>query len=286
MTDKTIASIKADILSEKEKYEALNGITSTSKLAIYNTWAYIVAVVAWVQYELWDKFQIEINEKIAAQKRYTQTDFKNMALEFRYGHELNDDTGAYDADEYTDEEIELAEIVKRASVNEIEISNRKHLFIKVATEVDDELAKLTDVQKEALTQYFARIKPAGTKIIIFSDNADALKIALDFYYDPLILDETGVRIDGRGNTTIQDAIRTYLKDLKFNGEFTIAELENRLQLVDGCADEEVYIRNCEVNYKTPEEWQTIESNFIANSGYMKIDDDNLAITFIAKTVAL
>jgi len=209
-----------------------------------------------------------------------------MALAFRYGHELNDETGGYDEGVYTDDEIELSKIVDRAAVIELELNNRKHLFIKVATEVDQDLAKLSDEQKAALEQYFARIKPAGTKIIIFSDNADSLRMTLDFYYDPLILDETGVRIDGRGNTTVQDEIRAYLKVLKFNGEFTIAELENRLQKVDGCADEEAYVRNCEANYKTPEDWQPITANFVANSGYMKIVDANLTINFVAKTVAL
>lgn len=287
MAETTIQSIKDSILAEKANYEDLNGLTSTSKVAIYNLWAYVIATVAWVQYQLWDKYKIELNDQIAAQKRYTLQDFRNMALAFRYGHELNDETGTYDEGVYTDEEIAVALIVKRAAVIELELNNRKHLFIKVATEdANGDLAKLTDVQIAALEQYFARIKPAGTKIIIFSDNADDLRMTLDFYYDPLILDETGVRIDGRGNTTVQDAIRAYLKDLKFNGEFTIAELENRLQIIEGCADQEAYVRSCEANYVTPEAWQQITASFVANSGYMKIDEINLNINFIAKTVAL
>lgn len=286
MAETTIKSIKEQILAEKAKYDILTGINSTSKVAIYNLWAYIIAVVAWVQYQLWEKYKVELAQQIAEQKRYTLRDFRNMALAFEYGHELNDLTGGYDAGVYTDEEIIASKIVSRAAVLELELNNRKHLFVKVAAEVAGELAKLSDVQKAALEQYFARIKPAGTKIIIFSDNADDLRMTLDFYYDPLILDETGVRIDGRGNTTVQDAIRAYLKELKFNGEFTIAELENRLQLIDGCADQEAYVRSCDANYKTPEDWQVINANFVANSGYMKIDDLNLTITFKPKTVAL
>lgn len=287
MAGVTIQSIKDAILSEKAKYEALSGLNSSSKVAIYNLWAWVVAAVAWTQYQLWDSYKIELSQQIAEQKRYTLRDFRNMALAFQFGHELNDETGVYEESIYTDEEIEAAKIVNRAAVMELELNNRKHLFIKVATENENgDLAKLSDAQKSALDQYFARIKPAGTKIIIFSDNADDLRMTLDFYYDPLILDETGARIDGRGNTTVQDAIRAYLKALKFNGEFTIAELENRLQLISGCADQEVYVRSCEANYKTPEDWQPITASFVANSGYMKIDDANLQINFIAKTVAL
>lgn len=283
----TIKEIQDNILAEKAKFSELDSLNSNSKVSVYRLWVYITAVVAWSVYQFFDAFKAEMDEVVKTQKRYTLRDFRNMALEFRYGHQLNDETGSYDEGVYSDDQIEIAKIIKRAAIIELELNNRKHLFIKVATEDGNgDLAKLSDAQKTALNQYFARIKPAGTKIIIFTDNADDLKITLDFYYDPLILNSDGERIDGQGTTPIQNEIRAYLKELKFNGEFTIAELENRLQTINGAADEEVYIRNCEANFKTPVEWLTITSNYIANSGYMKIDDENLVINFIPKNVAL
>lgn len=52
----------------------------------------------------------------------------------------------------------------------------------------------------------------------------------------MIFDENGVRIDGKDNTSVQKAISDYLANLKFNGEFILAELVDILQGIEGCAD--------------------------------------------------
>lgn len=282
----SIAEIKQQMLDAKAEYEELNDLDSTSKTAIYNLWAYIVAFVIWLQYQFFETYQKEVEEKVAAQKLYTLLWFRDKALEYRHGHDLDEATGEYDDEGYTEEQIETAKVVKRAAVIELELENRKFLFVKCATESGDELTPLSNDQITGLEQYFALIKPAGTKIVIFSDDPDDLQLEVDFYYDPLVLTETGSRIDGTANTPVQDAIRNYLENLKFNGEFSIAELEDILQALSGCADGEAYIRSAAANYETPENFQQITSTYIANSGYMQILDENLTINFIAKTVAL
>lgn len=278
----TIQQIKENILSEKSNYEELNGLNSTSKVAMYNLWAYIIAVVAWIQYSFFELFKAETDQKIREQKRYTLLWFRNSALDFRYGHPLDDETAEYSDDGYTEEEIELSKIVNRAAVIELEVNQRKQLFIKVATEVGGDLEGLTPEQMVSLEQYFAKIKPAGTKIVLFSDKADDMRLSLNFYYDPLVLDENGARIDGTNNTPAQDAIRAYLKELKFNGEFSIAELEDRIQAVEGCSSGEAYVTSCEANFQTPTNWIVVQDTYVANSGYMSITDANLTITFIPK----
>ena len=296
----TIDNLKNQILAEHDNQAALSGADSSSKVAIYNLWAYIVAFCMWSIYKAWDIFKIEMDQKIREQKLYSLLWFRNMALEYRHGHPLDETTGIYTGEGYTEEEILAAEIVARASVNEIEINKRKHLFIKMAKEVNDKLVKLDDAEKAGVEQYFARIKPAGTKIITFSDDPDELKLNITFYYNPLILDQNGARIDGSDNEPVQTAIKDYLSNLKFNGEFILSELVDILQNIEGCADREVYIESAEANYLEPAEWNPIESSYIANSGYMEIatlqDEDpetgdpievsGLQIEFKAKTVQL
>lgn len=282
----TVNEIKEEILVKKAEYESLNGLNSTSKVAIYNLWAYVVAFIIWVQYTFFEIYQQEIDEKIRAQKVYTQLWFRDQALAYRHGHPLvrNGYNLEYSDDGYTDEEIETAMVVKRAAVIELEVTNQTFLFVKCATEVDGNLAILEEAQKQGLVDYFKRIKPAGTKLEVFSDNADDLRLTIDFYYDPLLLTETGTRIDGTNNTPVQDTIRGYLKNLRFNGEFSVAEIEDIIQNVSGCSDQEAYIKSAEYNFQSPVNWQSIDSTVVANSGYMDISDDNLTINFIAKTV--
>ncbi|MFY0714139.1 hypothetical protein J1D01_10710 [Seonamhaeicola sp. NFXS20] len=289
MPTPTQQEIKEQILAEKANYSSLDTLNSTSKVSIYGIWAGIVATVIWTLYVFFDLFTDEINTKIKEQKKYSLLWYRNKALEFRYGQQIINDE--YTDDGYTEEEIEAMKVVKRAAVIELEVNNRKHLYIKVATEDENgNLAPVPDEVKEALEVYFSDpengIKAAGTKIIIFTAQADDLKLNIDFFYNPLVLDENGSRIDGTANTPVQDVVRDYLKNLKFNGEFNIAKLEDLLQDVDGCSNREAYIRLCEANYLTPPAFQIINDSYVANSGYMVVTDENLNINFIPKPETL
>lgn len=278
----TVQQIKSQILAEKSKQEQLQGLDSTSNVALFNLWAYIVAFVLWSQYKMFETYKIELNQKIREQKKYSLLWFRERALAYRHGEGLIAET-----DEYADTVNENTEFpVKRAAVIELELNNRKHLFIKVATEVNNVLAPVLPDVQTGLEQYFAIIKPAGTKIIVFTAPPDDLKLKIRFFYNPLILDENGARIDGSQNTPVQDTIRAYLQHLKFNGEFTLAALEDLLQDVEGCADREAYIDQASANYLQPPNYKAITSNYVANSGYMQVTEANLDIQFIAKTVQL
>lgn len=278
----TIQDIHNQILTEKNNQADLAGLDNTSKSGLFNLLAYAVAVIVWLQYEFFDTYKIELDQKVREQKKYSQLWFRERALAYRHGEGL-----LPESDEYDGEPTDATNFpVKRAAVIELELNNRKQLFIKVASEDGQALTPVTASVQTGLTQYFAKIKPAGTKIVVFTGPADDLKLSIRFYYDPLVFDENGVRIDGSANTIVQDTIRNYLKALKFNGEFTLAALEDLLQNIEGCADREAYIDNAEANYLTPPEYQTITSSYVANSGYMQITDENLNIEFIAKTVQL
>jgi hypothetical protein len=278
----TIENIKNQILAEKLNQEALNGIDSSSNASIFRICAYVVATAIWTLYQFFNVFKDEIDYKIKTQKNYSELWFRDKALAYRHGVSLPENSDEYP--EGGDDNSVF--VVKRSAVKELELSNRKFLFIKVATEVGGVLAPLNDLEIAGLQQYFARIKPAGTKIIVFTGPADDLKLNIRFYYDPLLLDSNGARIDGTDNEPVQNTIREYLKNLKFNGEFTLAALEDLLQSVDGCADREAYVDNAEANYLNPPSFQTITSSYVANSGYMEVTDENLNIDFIAKTVQL
>ncbi|CAG2532915.1 hypothetical protein MAR621_03109 [Maribacter dokdonensis] len=282
----TVEEIKSQILAKKAEYESLNGLDSTSKTASFNLWAYIVAFVIYVQYQFFAIFQTEVDEQLANQKIFRNLWYRKKALEYRHGHplvEFKDDL-IYEDEGYTEQEIEEALVVKRAAVIELEITGQTFLFVKCATEVNGELAKLPDAQKEGIADYFKRIKTGGTKLVVFSDVPDALRLTIDFFYDPLVLTETGTRIDGTDNTPVQNAVRNYLKNLRFNGEFSVSELEDILQGLSGCSNREAYIANAESNYQTPVNWQVIDNTIVANSGYMEITEANLTINFTPKTV--
>ncbi|TLP81342.1 hypothetical protein [Maribacter sp. ACAM166] len=287
MATPTVLEIKNQIIAKKAEFTALDGLETTSKVGIYNLWAYVVAFSIWLQYGFFETYKAETDDKIRTQKVYTILWFRDKALQYRHGHALVKEgyNLEYTGDGYTESEIEAALVVKRAAVVEKEVTNQTFLFVKCATEVNGKLAILPAEQKQGIVDYFKRIKPAGTKLEVFSDNADELRIEIDFFYDPSILTENGSRIDGTNNTPVQAALRNYLENLRFNGEFSVAELEDILQAISGCSDREAYIKNPAYNFQDPANWLDIENTVVANSGYMEIEDANLIINFIPKTVA-
>lgn len=287
METPTIDEIKQQILDEKAEYSSLEGLDSDSKTSIYNLWAYVTAVVHWVLYQFFAKYMAEVDEKVRSQKAFNEFWYKEKALEFRYGHPLVDGghIKEYSDEGYTEQEILDSLVIKRAAVVEREINTRIILFIKVATENGDgELEPLTTDQLTSLESYYKTLKTSGTKIVIQSDPPDDLRLTVDFYYDPLVLTETGARIDGADNTPVQSAIRGYLKNLPFNGEFSIKELEDILQALDGCSEREAIIKSADSSFGVVVNWQPIDDFVIAESGYMTISDANLTINFKAKTV--
>ena len=177
----TIAEIKASILAEKAKHPELAGLDSTSKTAVWQLWAYIIATVAWVQYQFFEAFKTELEDKIAAQRLYTLQWYQQQALAYLHGVALDRETGRYistpstgSGTEMSDDAIAQAKIVARAAVIEVEIKKRKHLFVKVAKLDDGTLAALTEAERAGLEAYFNIVKPAGTKLVIASKEADRL----------------------------------------------------------------------------------------------------------------
>lgn len=245
-----------------------------------------MAAIIWTLEQLFELHKQETASQLAAADFNSELWYRDHALKYRHGHPLVKDKYklVYSDEGYTEEEIEEAMVIKRASVTPLEVNNRRSLFIKIATEVDGILVKVSDAQKQAFVDYMERTKITGTKIDVFSNDPDTLKLTINFFYDPLLLTAVGERIDGAANTPIQDAIRNYLSNLRFNGEFSKSELIDILQSVEGCSDREAYITDAQANFKTPEEFIEIDDIYIADSGYMDIIDANLTINFTPKTV--
>jgi len=278
----TILEIQNQILTKAQEQNELSGLDSTSNVAIYRLWAYVVAFVIWLQYEFFTGFKGDVNQLIREQKQYSLLWFREKALLYRHGEDLPEYSDVYENDPGDETDTP----VKQAAVIELELQNRKHLFIKVASEVDNAFVEVSEAVKLGLEQYFGRIKPAGTKIIIFTAPADELKLVIRFFYNPLLLDSSGSRIDGTDDVPVQNAIRNFIKNLPFNGEFRLSALVDGLQNLDGCSNRELYIDEASIRYGTLAEFQEISSGYVANAGYMEITEENLNIEFIPKNVQI
>lgn len=258
-------------------------INSSSKVAVWSLWSYIVAFIANNLRELFSLHKTEIEALIKAQKITNIDYYRTILYAYRDGHTFSRSALEY-ADTYTVAEIAAAQIIKRVAVQALKKENRLTLQIKVATE--DEAGNLTKIDETTLTRIenYVFVNSNAVQIEYFSDKADDLKLTLDVYIDNTILGTDGVRIDGTSNTPVPDAINTFLadKNFKFDGEIVLSQLINAIQRVDGIESEAVRIVNAQASYQTPASYETIIERYTARSGYYSLAENDLNINYLIK----
>ena len=226
---RTIKEIQAEIITAKEAQAGLSALNSSSTTAIWRLWTYIVAVAIFTLETIFDIHKAEVLDLIANSKPHTLRWYRQKALDFQYGSDLVYGQDYYDNSALTEDEVNAQKIVSEAAATEID----SFLRVKVMRELSGELEPVTNDQYSTIEYYFSEIKDAGVKLEIVSQNADKLLIEMDIYYNPLVLNSSGGRIDGASSEPVQDAIKSYLRNLNFDGEFVLAYLVDYVQKVDG-----------------------------------------------------
>ncbi|WP_294958658.1 nucleotidyltransferase [uncultured Flavobacterium sp.] len=225
-----IEIIQKEMLDSVTSNQTLSEITSTSKVAVFRLFIYVVSFSIWALEKIFDIHKTEIDQAIYEQKSGTPRWYRNMSLAFQYGFDLITDSDKFDNADYTEEQIEDSKIIKYCSVKESLESNR--LIIKVASEEGESLRPLLDPEIASFSQYINEIKYAGVKINVVNNPADKLLLNMAVYYDVLVLDANGSsKISG--GKPVETAIKSYMKALPFDGELVINDLIEKLRTVEG-----------------------------------------------------
>lgn len=260
------------IITQKNNTTELNGLTSTSKTANYVLWAFIVAVVIAALDNLFDWHKSDVDNELATLKPHGVKWYRDLALRFQYGQELIADSDKYANTGLTADQIAAQKIITQAAVTEID----GKLRIKIVKLVDGDYAQLNGDEMTAFAAYISATKDAGVKITNDSLPPDSLKLSIDVFYNPLVLKSDGSRIDGNAATPAPDAINGYLKNLKFNGEFSNMRLVDQLQGVDGV--ELATIKLSQAKYGLFP-FTGIDEIYIPDAGYLRISPGNLTINY-------
>lgn len=270
---RTIAAIQQQITDTKNADPTLSAsLTSSSNTAIWKLWTYIVAVCIWTLENLFDYHKGEVDEIINSQKPHTLPWYIMMARQFQYGITLPADSDVY----LTTSVDPAVVIIKYAAA--VELTNL--VRIKVAKLSGSALAGLSGTELSAFTAYMNRIKDAGVRLQLTSGEPDNLQLQLNIFYDPLVLNSAGQRLDGTADTPVADAVNNFLANLPFNGLFVLNNLTIALQHIDG-----VRIGNiitAQANYAaTP--YVPIMVEYSPDAGYMILDEAyfNAHIAYIA-----
>lgn len=283
----TIAEIKAQITDAwinnetvKKAYELQPGKSfeeQFSTISLENILFFIVASAISLVYKVFDQFKIDILSILRENKAHTSNWYATRAKEFQFGHELIEGTDQYDNSALTDEQIQAAQVVKFAAA--VEADDQSILYVKVATYNNDVKQPLNSAQLVAFTAYLGRIKDAGVRITVVNSPADDLRLEMDIYYNPLILDNEGRRLDGSDDTPVQKAIRDYISNLSFDGLYINQSLVDKCQVVDGVEIAE--LQQASSRYGAQVNYRPINARSRPYAGYYQITDQNLILNFIA-----
>lgn len=271
---RTITEIQEDIISRITGTTELSVLNSSSKVAVWRLWTYIVAVSIWALENLFDLHKSEVTTLINERAPHSLRWYANKARDFQYGSELAYEADYYDNSALTDDQITEQQIIAYSAV----VEQAKGLRLKVARIVNGDLTALSAQQLESFETYMNRIKDAGvTPLIVESLPPDSLKLELVIYYNPLVLGSDGSRLDGTDGEPVRKGVKDYLKNLPFNGTLVLAYLIDALQQVDGVVIP--HIVQASAKYGTLP-YTAFDVKYNPDAGYLRIvDTDDLQIKF-------
>lgn len=252
--------------SDENASKFLEDIKSTSKVAVWRAFLFIISVYHYLQELLFDDHISEVEETISKGQYGTASWWEQKVLEFQYGNQVVEQDGAIVYDPID----ENARIVTVVAVSRTSGS----IELKVAKGDLASLVPLTFPEKAGLASYASRIKPVGEDVLIVSQAADLLKLNAVVYYDASIGLATV-------QTNVESAIDGYLSQLKFAGVFVKNTMIDKVQAVEGVAD--IQINTLEAK-DIDGVYVSIERAYDSKAGYMKVDDSfplSSELTYIA-----
>ena len=267
----TDAWMHDEVLAKAYGYE-VGSAWKFSRVSIENVLCFIMAAVVWTHERLFERHREEVEAYIAQMKPHTLRWWVEKAKLFQKGSTLPDDSCDYDNTDLTDEEVASRQIVKFAAATE----QKNIVYLKVAKEEGGAKKPLDSDELEAFCAYVDEVRDAGVSVEVINEDGCELELNLTIYYDPMILNSDGKHL-AKGTTPVEDAIRQYIENLSFNGEYRNSELIDRLQEVEGVVIPEL----CWAKERMSDDakWNDITAYATPHSGYYTYKEENIYIKY-------
>lgn len=231
---RSINEIKSEITTEfmrNEEAAARYGFAPGANFEDYfgaasveNILAYVWAVCAWSVEQLVARHRSEVTAEVEELVAHRPKWYRDKVLAFMAGKELEADSDTYDTGGMSESEIAACRVVKHAVATESR--DASILTIKVAGESGGSRAPIGAEEERELKAYISEIKDAGVRVSLVNMEADTFGCNVDVYYNAMLR-------PGEVQEECVAAIKEYIENLPFNGEYTNMALVDRLQEVEG-----------------------------------------------------
>ena len=228
---RSVDEIYNALVAEKQGHSELDVLNNTSVTSIWRLMLYVVAYAINVLETLWDAYKSEVNTKIEAMTPHRAKWYRDKVLLFMTDMTLMQDRDVYYTTGMTEDDIAAKRVIKHATAEESGQSSL--LMIKVAGEnAEGKRVPLSAEVEVQLTAYINEIKDAGVRYKLINKQADKYRCEVDVYYNPTVSD-TLVK------QACEDAIKSYIANLPFNGVYSNMEMINQLEKIDAVKVAEV-----------------------------------------------
>lgn len=224
-----------EVLTSNEQAQ-LNTLTSTSKVSIWRLQLWVVAFGQWTAEKILEVLRLDIEQRIAETRPFTRQWYTDTSLKYQHGYDLPE-TGIYESPITAAETqaVNASKIIKKASVVQAIIQGVGALRVKVAKDSNGLLEPISASELSGFQEYIDLMGAAGVFVIATSTVGDDFRLHIKVFYNGLILDNEGHRLDGTNDTPIQDAVRAFLASSDFDGLLDLNDLIDAIQKIEGVA---------------------------------------------------
>lgn len=239
----------------------LSDLSSSSKVANWRLWKWVMAVAIWTLEQFWDVFKTEVDDTVNAARWGTLPWWQQKALEWQYGHVLTYQDYVY--------KYALADpnatIIKRSAA----VESGRQVILKVAKlDGNGDPVKLDTAEFTAFQSYVAQIRPPGSAMLVISYDPDLLKLSYTIYYNPALLNSSGELLADTSVKPIEDALMAYIEGIVWDGAFNLQKAVDAIQAAVGVVDVVSHTQSIKAATGT---YKGIGREAKSTAGYMVID---------------
>lgn len=229
---RTIQQIYDEAVRERNKRLELSEFSSDSKLSILNGITWMFSAVIFSFESLLDVFAIDISNILNSRINGTPTYYINALLQYQQGSELvmREDGLAFGYNEVDTSKQIITQASYLESHDDVNLDNK--LILKVATGEKGKLHAVAPEELVLIQSYINRIKFAGTRIEVTSQEGDLLVPRVSVYYD-------GAVMESEVYSLVEEQLNIYMLGIQFDSSIYVSDIVAAIRKAEHVTD--VYI---------------------------------------------
>lgn len=227
--------IWADRIDTQKNAESDIIVDTISVASRKNTWRDIIAFFLSLIQNIWDKSELDFEEKVATRPFRTIEELRQIAITWQYGKKpvfLGDRFG-YVA---SDSSLEIADECCVIAIDSV--GSQRGLIVHPGKyDANGDLQPLSTLEQSDFELYFESMKSFGRRIDYVSTAIGNLILTIEIFYDPTKFNSDGSKFSDSSVFPVLDAIEDYMDNyVNKTGYINESELKRRLYIIDGVGD--------------------------------------------------